>query len=750
GLYILNTKDVDIINNSMNLAGYNGWACYVTGSSGFSDSLRFVNNIFSAGGTYQGAGGQALRVNSAGVVQQMDYNLFYTTGPSLAYYAGTTFLDLATFQLGFPQFNQNSVEDIPGFVSPTDLHIVCSNIDDLGTYVGIPDDFDNQARSVTTPDMGADEFTGITISMDLGADTSHCGRMSLWGDTTNYVGFIWGGGQTSQFIYVDTTGTYSLQVIDSNNCRATDSLMVTINDAPNLVYENDTIGICTYDTISAGNTGSTYQWSTGDVTQEILPPGSGTYYVTVTTQHGCQGIDTVTVTQFADAVAQLGADTTFCLGAGALLDAGAGPTGTAYTWSSGASTQVILVTAPGDYAVTVTTPQGCEASDTVSMNALLAPTVNLGPDRTECDSWTLDAGNAGSSFQWSTGDNSQTISGATPGTYIVTVTNAQGCESVDQVILAVGTTPTVSLGANPVICDGQAATLDAGNPGFAYNWSNGATTQSINVTSGGTYIVDVTDPSSNCVGSDTISVIQSFLTVNLGPDFILCDGSSATLDAGSGAVGYLWNDGSTTQTLSVNTSGTYTVQATDNLGCVATDDITVTSATLPTANFTSNGSVPLFQTITFNDLSGAGVTSWSWDFGDGNSSTQQNPSHNYVATGVFSVCLTVSDGTCTNTFCQDVAVKAPVSIEDEVFAGNVDVFPNPNTGQFSIDFDLPKFLDVDIMIVSVTGQKVYESTVNGVRVHREAIDLGSVSKGMYFMRLISNKGDEMITKIMVD
>lgn len=751
GMYMISPYDVDITNNSLSLGGYAGYALYMSISTSIADSIRLFNNILSAGGNYPGQGGQALYISNTSPIQYIDHNNYYTNGATLATYgAGFLMSDLTQWQLTFPGINQNSVSVSPGFISLIDLHIICSAADDLGTPTPLaPTDFDAQARSATTPDIGADEFNGIVISMDLGPDSIHCDPLFIYGDTNAYVGFSWGGGQSTPGLYVDSTDVYHLTVTDSNNCQASDSVMVTVLDLPYRPYINDTIGQCSYDSLDAQNPGSSYLWNTSDTTQIMYPPSSGVYTVEITSPDGCVNNDTVTVTFFADAVANLGADTTFCLGQGYLLDAGNGPTGTSYTWNSGSTTQQVLVTAPGIYSVTVSTPQGCTAIDSVTMNALLAPVVNLGSDRTECDSWVLDAGNQGVSYNWSTGATTQTISGTQAGTYSVTVTNANGCPATDQVILGVGSTPVVNLGTPPTLCQGQTVSLNAGNPGFNYLWSNGQTTQSINVGSAGTYIVDVTDPATNCTGSDTVTVIQSFLNVNIGPDFTLCDGSTVVLNAGSGPTGYLWNNGATTQTITITTAGTYSVQVTDALGCNATDDVVVAPGTVPTVAFTSSGTAPLFQTAQFTDNSGANVTSWFWDFGDGSTSTQQNPTHQFVAMGTFSVCLTVSDGTCENTTCNSFVVSAPVEIEDEIFSEGVTVFPNPNNGEFAIDFDLPKAMNLTMDIVNITGQNVMHRDLSGVLVHREPVDISRFSAGMYFLRVVSDKGNEMVRKIIV-
>lgn len=746
GLYLYNCRDIDIIHNSVDMGGFNGRTVYVAGT--VSDSLRFVNNIFSAGGSFPGQGGQAFYTAYPNGIQTMDYNMYFSNGTQLVYWNGPSYTDLASWQTAVPAFNVNSVEDEPGFIGPTNLHVVCSPADNLGTPTVVGFDIDDQARSATTPDIGADEFTGISVSTSLGPDVSSCDLYQLYGDTLNFETFLWNGSSTGDFINIALTDTVTVMATDANNCRAFDTIIVTIDSLPNLPFNNGTVSQCQLGILDAQNAGSTFLWSTGATTQTIAPTASGDYYVNITTPAGCSLEDTVTVNLFANAVAQLGNDTTFCLGIGHMLNGGSGPNGTTYQWSTGATSQIVIVTSPGAYSVTVTSPQGCPAEDTINLFILPAPVVNLGPDRTECGPIVLDAANPGNTVSWSTGSTSQTIPVTTSGSYSVTVTNTVGCPSTDVVNIVMAVPPTVALGPNQTLCAGQSLTLDAGNVGSTYLWSNGSTSQTITTSNPGTFIVNVTNPSTGCTGADTIEVNASPLTVNLGPDRIICPGEVVTLDAGAIPTNYLWSNGSTTQTIQVSTAGTYSVQVSDNLGCVLNDDITLTTGTAPNAVFTASGtSVPLFAPIQFTDASTNGATSWFWDFGDGSTSTLQNPSHSYVAMGSFNVCLTVSNGTCTNTFCDEVIINAPVEIIDPLFEGAVQVYPNPNNGAFSIDFDLSKAVDMNITVMSLTGQTVFNRDLRGVRVHHEAIDLRNVASGMYFVRIVSSKGDELIKKV---
>ncbi len=132
--------------------------------------------------------------------------------------------------------------------------------------------------------------------------------------------------------------------------------------------------------------------------------------------------------------------------------------------------------------------------------------INLGGNKTICagQSVTLDAGaGTGRTYLWSNGATTQTISVNTAGNYSVTVTQGT-CNATGQVTVTVNTT-TVNLGVNRTICAGQSVTLDAGGgTGRTFLWSNGATTQTINVTTAGTYSVTVTQ--NNCPATSQVQV----------------------------------------------------------------------------------------------------------------------------------------------------------------------------------------------------------------------------------------------------
>lgn len=146
--------------------------------------------------------------------------------------------------------------------------------------------------------------------------------------------------------------------------------------------------------------------------------------------------------------------------------------------------------------------------------------------------------------------------------------------------------------------------------------------------------------------------------------------------------------------------------------------------------------------VDFTDASSAAgsIVSWDWDFGDGNVSTDQNPSHSYAAANTYTVCLTVTDDAgCSTTYCEDVTVTdIPTSIAEAVENG-MEVFPNPSNGEFVVAIRGVE-ADVQIIVMDVTGRQVYNEGVALSGNFRKDVNLGSVAKGSYILQIATTEG----------
>jgi hypothetical protein len=205
-----------------------------------------------------------------------------------------------------------------------------------------------------------------------------------------------------------------------------------------------------------------------------------------------------------------------------------------------------------------------------------APTISASGATTFCagGSVTLTS-SAGTSYLWSTGATTQSIVATTSGSYSVQVGNASSCLSLASASTSVTAnpkpaTPTITPSGATTFCTGGSVTLTS-SAGTSYLWSTGATTQSIVVSTSGSYSVQDTSAS----GCQSLASASTSVTVNTKPAAptitpsgatTFCTGDSVTLTSSAGS-GYLWSTGATTQSIVVTTSGSYSVQVTNASGC---------------------------------------------------------------------------------------------------------------------------------------------------------------------------------------
>jgi hypothetical protein len=353
----------------------------------------------------------------------------------------------------------------------------------------------------------------------------------------------------------------------------TEDYWVYIQDNPNTGWLGNDKSVCQGSsiTITPGLNYTTYLWSTGDTTSSINVTQAGTYYVTASSGN-CAGTDTVKVTSLTAPTVSLGNDTAVCFGQTVTVNAGAGYS--SYLWSTGDTTQTLIVANTGNYSITVANGNGCKAYDTIEVTAATA-SVNIGNDTTIClgSSITLDAGTQ-TTYTWSTGATTQTINVNQTGKYGVLVINAKGCYGIDSVQVNVSST-SVSLANDTAVCKGVSVTVDAGSGYTTYLWNTGDTGPSLTVDAAGTYTVVVSN-SFGCTATDSMKLsINALPIVNLGNDTIICLGSTYTLDAGTSGNSYIWNIGANTQTISVANAGTYFVNVKNSNNCAAADSIKI-------------------------------------------------------------------------------------------------------------------------------------------------------------------------------
>jgi len=294
--------------------------------------------------------------------------------------------------------------------------------------------------------------------------------------------------------------------------------------------------------------------------------------------------------------------------------------------------------------------------------------VSLGGQINVIDSFcpiTLTPSSGFSSYLWSTGELTPTIDVVQSGSYWVRATDQLGFYSYDTIEVSL---PEIPGPVNNFICQGLSNSWSADmGPGFTYLWSTGETTPSIDITTPGTYNVTVFDAfgCSRNSGDFTFTVDNYAETAFLGNDTTLCSGNNVALQIGAPeTMEYYWNGssaGAQQPFFEVTSTGEVTLESINVNGCVAQDTIFVTvSGTAPDAVFNTNN-VCYESAVAFTDLSvpanGDPIASWSWNFGDGQLSTEQSPSYMYTAPGTYNVELFVlSQGGCGETVNNTVTV----------------------------------------------------------------------------------------------
>ncbi len=351
-------------------------------------------------------------------------------------------------------------------------------------------------------------------------------------------------------------------------------------------------------------------------------------------------------------------------------------------------------------------------------------------------STNLSAGAGFSSYLWSDNSTSQTISVSAGGLYAVTVTDINGCTGFDTINISILSNPIPTINGNDSICDGGATILSVGSGYYSYSWSTSDTLQSISANIGGNYSVTVTD-SNGCTGVDSILLFLFNLpSVNIIPSGALCDGGSISLDAGSAFSSYLWSTNNTSQTITINQSGTYYVTVSDINSCLNTDTIVITSIIVDTS-VTLNG-------ISFTALANNATYQWIYCdsiFIPGATSATFNATRN----GSYSVIIT-QNGCIDTSSCYQITTVGNSMIGDE---NKFVIFPNPTNSIVNIIASNIEPGSYDLEIFNVHGQKVFiEQKSFSQQTEISSINVGFLPNGMYLLS-INDRINKYLFKLII-
>lgn len=335
----------------------------------------------------------------------------------------------------------------------------------------------NTTYAVTVTDAnGCSNTDDVAVSVDAvptanaGSDVAICSGNSAGLGASGGSGYAWSPSTGLSATDVNnpvanptSTTTYTVTVTNAQGCTDTDNVTVTVNPLPTANAGSDD-AICFGNSTNLNASGGTgYEWSPSNglnntsISNPVANPSSTTdYYVTVTDGNGCSATDEVVITVNPLPAATAGTDVSICSGnSTALLASG----GTTYAWSPSTGLSDASISNPiadpavtTTYIVTVTNANNCSATDDVIVIINALPTANAGTDTTICEGNTiLLSASGGDIYSWNTGDSTSSfsVSPSISSTYIVTVTDMNGCTASDDITVNVTATPVITLTTEP-------------------------------------------------------------------------------------------------------------------------------------------------------------------------------------------------------------------------------------------------------------------------------------------------------------
>jgi len=336
-----------------------------------------------------------------------------------------------------------------------------------------------------------------------------------------YVSYEWSNGSTNPTITVSEVDEYSVTVTDVNGCSATSS--VTVQEVSKGLDINGTGIICpNSNTVLSIEDGYTdILWSTQEETQMIIVDQEGTYSVTAIDEDGCIIVGEIVVEERVLDPVNIVGDTEVCEGADIMLSIQGSYA--SILWSNSDTESVIVVNEISDYSVTVTDENGCSSVGEIQLTELILPSPDILGDSLICENTTgeLFVDPNYTNIEWNTGATTNVIEIDRTDTYIVTVTDENGCTSISELRAEeISPMPPEILGEE-MFCSGTNATIYVEDIYESVVWSTGETSSAITVDDPGTYTVTVT-LFDNCGNENELGVTEGDI-ITVDTTLYTCD-----------------------------------------------------------------------------------------------------------------------------------------------------------------------------------------------------------------------------------
>jgi|GEM_PF-2901580 len=415
-------------------------------------------------------------------------------------------------------------------------------------------------------------------------------------------------------------------------------------------------------------------------------------------------------------------------------------------WSTGSTDAVLSNIPAGNYWVRIADATQCVIQKNITVNEPAPVALSSSSKDISC----FGAGNGEVSvhaqggtlpyqFLWSNGKTDSVSAATQPGTYSVIVTDAHNCKAYDTVNVNEPEKIVLHAEITEPSCysmsDGSLViTAEGGIAPFSFLWDGGSTEDTLADISAGNYIVTATDQN-NCAETDTFTVQQP---APLGIDATVTDvtcfgGNNGAIDllvnGGTQPYSFAWNDNAMTEDRENLPAGSYSVTVTDDHGCSADFAVEVSEPAEDSASFQFDIT---HKTASFTNQSSQGT--YVWNFGDGQSSEEQNPQHTYLNDGTYNVCLTVTTNCGTWSRCTDVVINT-VGISSGI-ARLCKLYPNPAADFLTVEWPSEEGLQ-RISIIDLSGRVISQDVPDNSG--RKTIDISSLPSGVWQLQMVFRK-----------
>ncbi|MFN8322817.1 MAG: gliding motility-associated C-terminal domain-containing protein [Chitinophagales bacterium] len=554
--------------------------------------------------------------------------------------------------------------------------------------------------------------------------------------------YSWSNSSITQDLNGIAAGTYILTITDSRNCSKVDSLVI---DEPDPLVTSGFIknvtcngysDACVDITAYGGTLPYSFQWSTGQSTEDICNVPGGSYYVSVTDAQNCFVASLYVVQEPTVLNTAIVSTNATCYGS-ANATVAVIPTGGTkpyeYLWNNFVTDSSQVGIPAGQYVVLVTDSNGCHTYDSIQINQPLEIKITgvvidvaCGGTSTGAINITVSGGTPSYTFAWSNGASTEDLSGLSLGTYTVTVTDANGCTSNKTFTIntAVGLFTNVSI-SNP-LCNGSnngfvSVDVTGGTLPYTYLWSNGQTGATATGLLAGTYTLTVTDHNSCSATVSGTVVSPAAVTVSTTSTDSKCyntGSGTVTATATGGVPPYVYELNGVIQISNTFTGlfpGQYIVAARDANGCEGTATFTITSPSIITVDLVAPQPVILegmtTQLIANASSSPVPVINYYWSggldtsvFNFDNCSDPNNCYNPYVAprvTTVFTVAAMNSDSCIAYDTVTIIVQHEPSAFIPTAFT------PNGDNLNDRFEFDILGATTVEVNIFNRWGERMY-------------------------------------------